>query len=308
MLENYTTADYAIDERMPFWSGIASEMLAPLTVDAADLASFEGAIVRRRFADFELIAARSTPASVVRYPEDKACLLQIQTHGRSMNWTGDRHCSLEVGDFVILDSQDVVNTRFEVEQAVLILRLDTATMRDRLPHVRDLVGRRIAGGSGPGAPFSTFLRSLWGEIRSRDGDWVDALGEVIWPMLTMACADPGEAAPRARQHERERDTIRALIERRLDEPDLGPRMIAKEAGYSVRFVQLLFAEQGTTPTAYIRGRRLQRAADILATSQQRVSITALALDVGFNDLSTFCRDFRRQFGIAPSRYREAQRV
>ena len=145
---------------------------------------------------------------------------------------------------------------------MLILRLDTAAMRDRLPHVRDLVGRRITSRAGPGAPFSTFLRSVWGEIRNRDGDWVDALGEVIWPMLTMACVDPGEAPPRARQHERERDAIRALIERQLDEPDLGPRMIAKEAGYSVRFVQLLFAEQGTTPTAYIRGRRLQRAADI----------------------------------------------
>jgi AraC-like DNA-binding protein len=308
MLENHTTADYAIDERISFWSDIASEMLAPLQVNAANLDRFEGVIARRRFADFELIAARSTPANVVRYPEDSACLLQIQTHGWSRNWAHQRGCRLDVGDFVILDSDDVVRTSFEVDQAVLILRLETAAMRDRLPHFGDLVGRRIDGGAGPGAPFSTFLRSVWSEIRNRDGDWANALGEVIWPMLTMACADPGEAPPRAIQHEREREGIRALIERQLDDPQLGPRMIAREAGFSVRFVQLLFAEQGTTPTAYIRRRRLQRAADILVSSRERISITALAMDVGFNDLSTFCRDFRRQFGMAPSRYREAQRV
>ena len=310
MLEHHSTADYALDERMPFWSNIASEMLAPLDVKTSDLDRFEGAIVRRRFADFELIGARSTPASVVRYPtagEDSACLLQIQAHGRSANWTRKRHCTLDVGDFVIFDPDHVVNTSFEVEQAVLILRLGSAAMRDRLPHFGDLVGRRFAGGAGPGAPFSTFLRSVWSEIRTRDGDWADSLGDVIWPMLTMACADPCDAPPRASQHERERERIRALIDRWLDDPQLGPRMIARETGFSVRFVQLVFAEQGTTPTAYIRRCRLQRAADILAASQERVSITALAMDVGFNDLSTFCRDFRRQFGMAPSHYRNAAR-
>jgi AraC-like DNA-binding protein len=308
MLENHTTADYAIDQRISFWSGIASEMLAPLQVETPDLDRFEGVIARRRFTDFELIAARSTPASVVRYPEANTCLLQIQTHGRSRSWAHQRECTLDVGDFTILDADDVVRTSFEIDQAVLILRLESAAMRERVPHIGDLIGRRIDGGAGPGAPFSTFLRSVWSEIRTRDGEWADSLGDVIWPMLSMACIDPGEALPRTQQHQRERDGIRTLIEQQLDDPELGPRMIAQQAGFSVRFVQLLFAEQGTTPTAYIRRRRLQRAADILASSKERVSITALALDVGFNDLSTFCRDFRRQFGMAPSRYREAQRV
>jgi AraC family transcriptional regulator len=35
-------------------------------------------------------------------------------------------------------------------------------------------------------------------------------------------------------------------------------------------------------------------------------VTTIALDVGFNDLSNFIRNFRAEFGVAPARFRAQQ--
>jgi AraC-like DNA-binding protein len=56
-----------------------------------------------------------------------------------------------------------------------------------------------------------------------------------------------------------------------------------------------------TPHQWILRARLREAAQRLAASHQ--SITEIALDVGFEDLSNFIRSFRAEFGVSPRRYR-----
>ena len=60
---------------------------------------------------------------------------------------------------------------------------------------------------------------------------------------------------------------------------------------------------GITPHQWLLRARLRDAARRLATS--RASITTIALDVGFEDLSNFIRSFRAEFGLSPRQYRAA---
>jgi AraC-like DNA-binding protein len=91
------------------------------------------------------------------------------------------------------------------------------------------------------------------------------------------------------------------------ESTLSPRRIAEELGVTTRCVQIIFAEMGTTPSAYIQTRRLEHAAQQLAHARRDAAVTAIAYDSGFNDLSTFCRVFRRRFGVPPRDYRAGAR-
>ena len=59
-----------------------------------------------------------------------------------------------------------------------------------------------------------------------------------------------------------------------------------------------------TPARYIKTRRLAHAAQLLTTTEEAIS--AIAFDVGFQDITTFSASFRDQYGIAPSQYRLAQ--
>jgi len=58
---------------------------------------------------------------------------------------------------------------------------------------------------------------------------------------------------------------------------------------------------GVTPDQWLLRSRLRDAARRLATA--RDPITAVALDVGFRDLSNFVRTFRAEFGVSPGRDR-----
>jgi AraC-like DNA-binding protein len=57
-----------------------------------------------------------------------------------------------------------------------------------------------------------------------------------------------------------------------------------------------------TPYQYMLRTRMNRAAVRLRTSNEPIS--AVALEAGFNDLSTFNRRFQRVMGVTPGIYRK----
>lgn len=71
------------------------------------------------------------------------------------------------------------------------------------------------------------------------------------------------------------------------------------------FLRLFARVLGVTPHQYLVRSRLRRAAGLLADGQR--SVTEVALDVGFADLSNFVRTFRRAAGVAPGAFRQAVR-
>jgi AraC-like DNA-binding protein len=72
------------------------------------------------------------------------------------------------------------------------------------------------------------------------------------------------------------------------------------------YLRVFSAVLGVTPHQYLLRCRLRKAAQLL-TDEDR-PITAIALDVGFADLSNFVRTFRRAAGVSPRRYRQASRT
>ena len=78
-------------------------------------------------------------------------------------------------------------------------------------------------------------------------------------------------------------------------------------GVSARYVQMMFAEMATTPSAYIQHQRLELAARRFAREGAVAMVTNVAFDVGFSDLSSFCRAFRRRFDVSPRDYRAGRR-
>ena len=99
-----------------------------------------------------------------------------------------------------------------------------------------------------------------------------------------------------------RARVLALVDAELCDPGLRTTLLAQGCNASVRTIQNLFAAMGTTPTAYILERRLERAAERLAADPQR-SVTDIAFDHGFNDGAYFTRCFRQHFGAAPREWR-----
>jgi AraC-like DNA-binding protein len=71
------------------------------------------------------------------------------------------------------------------------------------------------------------------------------------------------------------------------------------------FLRLFAGVLGVTPHQYLVRSRLRHAARRLADDGS--SITDIAYDVGFGDLSNFVRTFHRAAGVSPLRFRQASR-
>lgn len=79
---------------------------------------------------------------------------------------------------------------------------------------------------------------------------------------------------------------------------------ASEVGLSsFHFLRLFTKVLGVTPHQYLVRSRLRHAARLLAEGAG--SITDVAFDVGFGDLSNFVRTFRRAAGVSPRGFRQA---
>lgn len=91
---------------------------------------------------------------------------------------------------------------------------------------------------------------------------------------------------------------------RLADHGLQIDAVARRQGVTARYIQRLFECEGTTFSDFVRERRLGLAFQYLQ-DRDRASrtITAIAYDAGFSDISSFNRAFRRRFGATPSEVR-----
>lgn len=86
--------------------------------------------------------------------------------------------------------------------------------------------------------------------------------------------------------------------------------LASIAGTSVRSLQSAFRHyKGTTPTAYLREKRLERVRqELLTASSTGRSITDIALAYGFTHLSKFSHYYKTRFGELPSETKLGKRL
>jgi AraC family cel operon transcriptional repressor len=94
---------------------------------------------------------------------------------------------------------------------------------------------------------------------------------------------------------------------RYDAPlNQGPAQLARIAGCSEAHLSRSFRTYlGQTPSQWILGLRLRRAASLLETTTYAIS--EVALMAGFENLSNFHRRFRAETGITPLAYRQQKR-
>ncbi|MBO9690354.1 AraC family transcriptional regulator [Chryseobacterium sp.] len=82
--------------------------------------------------------------------------------------------------------------------------------------------------------------------------------------------------------------------------------LADQSNLSVSSFKREFAKlYHDTPANYIRNKKLEKAAELLLISDER--ITDIAFDCGFNDLATFTKNFSDKYHISPSAYRQKHR-
>ena len=115
---------------------------------------------------------------------------------------------------------------------------------------------------------------------------------------------PAQRSPSGRDRRRAVDAALWLDAHAHEPVDL--QAAAQHVGLSTfHFLRLFSSVVGATPHQYLVRARLRRAAHLLA--EQALSVSDVALEAGFGDLSNFIRTFRRAAGVSPRRFQRATR-
>jgi AraC family transcriptional regulator len=178
------------------------------------------------------------------------------------------------------------------------------------PEVVDEIGGRHgawqSGGLPPIAELIAIGELARSAVRQQQGPRVDEVGMTLATKVVDVIA--GKQRQRAltgsAHRKRAIESAHWIELHTADDVDL--QVLARQAGLSVyHYLRLFSSVLGITPHQYLLRCRLRQAAQLLADEDR--SITDIALEVGFADLSNFVRSFRRASGLSPRSYRRAAR-
>lgn len=178
------------------------------------------------------------------------------------------------------------------------------------PEIVETIGDRACVWRVGGVPPTPRLMVL-GELAQAAADGRCDVGlDEIGLMLAARLGDVVAGRRRRAQAAPERDRRRAVeaalwLEEHAHEPVDLDRTAAQVGLSSFHFLRLFANVLGVTPHQYLVRSRLRHAAALLA--EEEVSITDIAYDVGFGDLSNFVRTFHRAAGVSPRAFRRAAR-
>ncbi len=141
-------------------------------------------------------------------------------------------------------------------------------------------------------------------VEGRSEVGLDEIGMLLASRFVEILSGRSRRPAEVRACDRRRAVEAALwIDANAHEP-IDLESTAREFGLSsFHFLRLFAKVLGVTPHQYLIRSRLRRAARLLADDTR--SITEIALDVGFGDLSNFVRTFHRVAAVSPRSFRRA---
>lgn len=96
--------------------------------------------------------------------------------------------------------------------------------------------------------------------------------------------------------------LQSCVDDHIQDVNLNTALLAERTGLPLHAVKLAFRQQlQTSPTRYIRTRRLELAARLLR--EEGLTLEEIRARCGFGSLGTFHRSFREEYGIAPGKFR-----
>jgi len=263
-----------------------------------------------------MASTRCSPARVMRTKElvadgdDTFCLGIPSTGGAIVSGRG-QELMVKTGDTVLTSWAEAATLVHPVPVRFISLNMSRAALTPLVHNVDDAVMRLIPHNIEALRLLTSYVNLLEDnapatpELRRLTVAHVyDLVALTIGATRDAANLAAGRGVRAARL-----SAIKTDIIENLGRQDLSVGTVAARQGVTPRYVQVLFEDDGTTLSEFVLRQRLVRAHRLLTDWRfAGWTITAIALEAGFGDLSYFNRAFRRLYAASPSEVRaEARR-
>lgn len=312
-IETLSTDGLPAEKRMEFWNEVACGTFTSQTVDASN-DRFKARMRRLDLGNVRLAVAESTQATIthsrsqVSRSSHEYFMLHLQLEGDSVNQQNGRSLLLSPGDLTLLDSTRPYRIAFHRPTSILVVRIPRALLRQYVACPENLAMLALPGSGGTCRLAARFIRDIWrrSQLVAAEGSGrhlTDALMSVIAAAYTTV---PRASITGSTYSAVLRIRLIDCIEANLGNPELDPTVIARMGGISVRYLHLLFREQGESVCRFVQRRRVEECARALHDPLRAgSSVTQIACEHGFKSTAHFSRAFRGLYGVTPTDYRAA---
>jgi AraC-like DNA-binding protein len=301
-------------DKIAIWREVYGQTILRLDIEPLPNRPFHADLRLRALPGLRLVSGRISGA---RDRRTRALMADgNDDFGLALNW-GDVSVSqcgqqivLNEGGAVLLSCGDIGTVNRPSSSRYIGLRIPRAVLIAQVPDIEDKIGRPI-----PRTVILALLQSYAASLLAGD-DLVAAEFQHLavshtYDLVALALGAKGDAAAAANDRGLRAARLSAI---KIDiAKNLGNRMLtigalATRHGITPRYIQRLFEDSGASFTDYVLGQRLARVYRLLTDPRHvKRTISSIAFEVGFGDLSYFNRAFRRHFGETPSSVREAAR-
>jgi AraC-like DNA-binding protein len=242
---------------------------------------------------------------------DDDLFLGVNLSGRSTAAQRGSEITFGDGDAILLSCAEAAFAIIRPTPAQFVgLRVPRRAIARLVPDLDDRVMRVIPAETPPLRLLTTYLYAIPDDQASDSTEMSRLVATHLHDLiaLSLGTGPDGEADADRSVRAARLEAIKSDILDNLGEALITVSHIAARHHVTPRYVHKLFETEGITFTQFILDRRLDRAYRSLRDLRfANRSITSIAYDAGFGDLSYFNRTFRRHYGATPSDIRNSTR-
>ena len=310
MYESYPIAAQPLPDRFGFFQSTVERLFCPMQVlpRYPSWQSFEASIEATSLGSVRLARVAAAACAVRRRPQDIArlsdagYLVKFQVRGEASWMQRGVEVRLRPGDFVVCSVAEPYRLEFTGAYEMPVLALSAETMRRLTPDPDRFIGVRMGAEDADCGLLSSFVGQVASRMRQLSEPMIARVEANVLDLLGAVLSTRGRAGrPSAEQLIGQ---IKVYIARHVRNPRVGASMIAATFGMSTRQVHALFKTEPLSLGRYIRRLRVHECRRALEDGGcSGMSLTDLALEWGFYDLSHMTRGFRAEFGVTPGEVR-----
>lgn len=288
-------------ERLSFLHDFVARSVAGLQFTPRDADDFEFELAARNLGGDTVIG--TARYSAVRGERTRALtadgrqnyMMTIHDTDYEIEVAGNPRLHVSRGDVVIVN-ESLRQTFTLPGTEVTAIVLDERRMAEIAPAIRTKAVHHMPAAKPGAALVAGYVRLLLGDS-SLDDAAARLAGDHLYRLAALALGQGEDRMPGiggARLALVKEDVTRYLADSELD-----IAAVAGRQGITPRYIQRLFEREGTTFGEFLRDARLDLARARLEAGNPG-TISAIAFDCGFGDLSHFNKAFRQRFGATPS--------
>ena len=238
--------------------------------------------------------------------------LGVNISGMAVASQGGWEHTLRAGDAVLFSNAEAGFTSSRPRSSQFLgLRLPHRALAPFVPNLDRDSMRLIPGQTHSLRLLVDYLCRLGSSQVPRSTELDRAISIHILDLIALSVGARQDAATEAQDRgvrAARLQAIKADVASRFSEENLSVATVAARHSVTPRYIHKLFETEGATFSEYVLASRLEFAHRML-TDRRFVgrSITSIAFDAGFSELSYFNRMFRRRYNATPTEVRAAER-